>query len=575
MAQDPSPSMQMRHDERQEPGNSDLPLVSVAIACYNQAHFLPTAIESVRAQSYTNFEIIIVDDGSVDDTAQIAAAYPGVRCIQQANQGLSAARNTGLLYSRGEFVVFLDADDRLLPRALEVGLLCMQAYPESAFVSGHFRYINVDGSPLSEFPQNQVQDHHYLALLRGNYIGMHAAVMYRRSIFEEVGHFDTSLRACEDYDIYLRIARTFPVYCHNEVITEYRQHGANMSGDPTFMLQHALGVLRRQQPYVRKDPARKRAYRYGLLAWQAHYGERLFERAAQRRAGGNTQQANQLLVAALRRTPLYAGYHIAKWIYGHGYGLLYRLSSPAMREQIAHRLYQISAPPVGRVRFGDLGRVTPVAQANRLSPDLRIDQHYIETFIASQALYLRGNVLEIGQSGLLAKHQGPRITDVTHLALGDGQDAETLLDDLSCADHLGADSFDCILLSDVLHRLYDLAATMRTLYLLLKPGGVLLATMPGIGLVKPSASEEAGYWTFTRYSAQKLLEQVFDNEMICVEAKGNVLAATAFLQGLSVEGLTPEELAYSDPQFQLVVTARAIKYPVGASVFEKRGEQGS
>src|SRR5919107_192619 len=104
-------------------------LVSVVIPCYNQAHFLSEAIESVLAQTYPYFEIIVVDDGSTDNTSEVAGRYSGVRCIRQDNQGLSGARNSGLRHSKGEYLVFLDADDRLLPQALEVGLECLRAYP--------------------------------------------------------------------------------------------------------------------------------------------------------------------------------------------------------------------------------------------------------------------------------------------------------------------------------------------------------------------------------------------------------------------------------------------------------------
>ena len=96
-------------DERAEAA-----LVSVVIPCYNQAHFLGEAIESVLAQTYPHLEIVVVDDGSTDNTGEVAARYPGVRYVRQENQGLAAARNTGLRHSSGDYLVFLDADDRLL-----------------------------------------------------------------------------------------------------------------------------------------------------------------------------------------------------------------------------------------------------------------------------------------------------------------------------------------------------------------------------------------------------------------------------------------------------------------------------
>src|SRR5919108_2036820 len=126
--------------------NGHLPLVSVIITSYNQARFLSDAIESVLTQTYSQFEIVVVDDGSTDHASEVVTRYPGVRYIHQDNQGLSAARNTGLRESNGAYLVLLDADDRLLPIALETGVDCLQAHPECGFVSGHHSLISSNGS---------------------------------------------------------------------------------------------------------------------------------------------------------------------------------------------------------------------------------------------------------------------------------------------------------------------------------------------------------------------------------------------------------------------------------------------
>src|SRR5215213_4245219 len=143
-------------------------LVSVVIPCYNQAHFLGEAVESVLAQSYPRFEVVVVDDGSTDDTAEVAARYPKVRCVRQQNQGLAAARNTGLRHSEGEYVVFLDADDRLLPEALKNGLECLETHRECAYVYGHFRMIASDGSFLKHRKRLIVGKNRYVGMLRRN-----------------------------------------------------------------------------------------------------------------------------------------------------------------------------------------------------------------------------------------------------------------------------------------------------------------------------------------------------------------------------------------------------------------------
>jgi glycosyltransferase involved in cell wall biosynthesis len=248
-------------------------LVSVVIPCFNQAHFLGEAIESVLSQSYSHFEIVVVDDGSTDNTSEVAGRYPGVHCVRQENQGLAGARNSGLYESKGSYLVFLDADDRLLPDALKVGLECLKAHPECAFVSGRYREIAADESHLRGFqPLYHIKKGDYSELLRGNYIGMHATLMYRRSVLESVGGFDTSIEACEDYDLYLRIARNFPIHCHDKVVAEYRQHDSNMSRDSALMLKATLAILRSQRTYIKRHRHYQEAYKIGVRTFQDHYG---------------------------------------------------------------------------------------------------------------------------------------------------------------------------------------------------------------------------------------------------------------------------------------------------------------
>ena len=171
-------------------------LVSVVIPCYNQAHFLKEAIGSALAQSYSHVEIIVLDDGSVDNTAEVTASHAdtGVRHVRQENQGLAAARNAGLAASRGSYIVFLDADDRLLPQAIESGLACLREHPRCALAYGRYQFISTSGSYWAPGTPPYFGDEHYEALLRVNFIGMGAAVIYRRAALESVGGFDTTLK---------------------------------------------------------------------------------------------------------------------------------------------------------------------------------------------------------------------------------------------------------------------------------------------------------------------------------------------------------------------------------------------
>src|SRR5919199_4520 len=268
-----------RPHQKMQGGSHEAELVSVVIPCYNQAHFLREAIESVLEQTYPHFEIVVVDDGSTDNTSEVASGYypsEKVRLLRQENKGLSAARNAGLAESGGEYVVFLDADDRLLAEALEVGVRELEAHPECAFVSGHIRRIAADGSPLRTPPQAlhiaHVEGDHYLGLLYYNSVWIPGSVMYRRSVFDSVGGFDPSVNATADYDLYLRIVRDYPVHHHGEVVLDYRRHGTNMTRSAGLMLKATVAVLRRQRKHIKGDRRYEEAYTSGLREAQEIYG---------------------------------------------------------------------------------------------------------------------------------------------------------------------------------------------------------------------------------------------------------------------------------------------------------------
>jgi glycosyltransferase involved in cell wall biosynthesis len=288
---------------REDINAEDQPLVSILIPCYNQAHFLGEAIESALAQTYPHLEIVVVDDGSTDNIAAVVGRYPGVRCLRQENQGLSAARNTGLRHSIGERIVFLDADDRLMPQAIEVGLTCLRDHPECAFVYGHSRFVAFDGSLFHWQPRSQVDGDYYLALLRGCPIFATGSVMYRREIFEVVGGFNPSLSPAADYDLYYRIASQFPIRCHEETIAEYRKHGASMTRSGELMLRCNLAALRLQWKHVKGSRVRRDAYKAGIRFWKETWGRYVVEQIRLALARREWKRATQGMLSLLRYSP--------------------------------------------------------------------------------------------------------------------------------------------------------------------------------------------------------------------------------------------------------------------------------
>ncbi len=248
---------------------SEMPLVSVVIPCYNQADYLEQALLSVYSQSYQNYEIIVINDGSDDHTAAVCQKYPAVKYVYAHRVGLPNARNIGVAHAKGETIVFLDADDVLYPNALELNLYYLKTFPEMAFVYGGHDKIDATGeiieSPVTEPKQYNI----YTALLQGNCIAMVASVMYRRALFFRY-FFDNKLPVCEDYDLYLRIARTYDALGHAKPITGYRMHANNMSKNKTLMLEKALEILKKQEAGLQNE-SEKAAYQQGVQNWKAYY----------------------------------------------------------------------------------------------------------------------------------------------------------------------------------------------------------------------------------------------------------------------------------------------------------------
>jgi len=205
------------------------PLVSVIMPAYNAAPFIAAAIDSVLAQTYTNLELIVVDDGSTDSTASVVQSYGRrVRYIYQSNARQAAARNCGLRQAHGELCAFIDADDIWLPDKLEKQVALYRQRPEVGLVYCSMQGIDRSGSYLREWRANlrgAVLAPILLGQIAGGGIGSTSLVP--RQVFEEIGGFDPNLPPCEDTDLLWRIASRYPIDYVDEVLVLYRLHGQN------------------------------------------------------------------------------------------------------------------------------------------------------------------------------------------------------------------------------------------------------------------------------------------------------------------------------------------------------------
>jgi len=217
-------------------------------------------------------------------------------------------------------------------------------------------------------------------------------------------------------------------------------------------------------------------------------------------------------------------------------------------------------PPVGWVRFGHLRRLKPVSSDYGNSRGLEIDRYYIEKFLSENASDIYGHVLEIKHNVYTAKYGRDRVTrsDVLHPV--EGNPDATIVADLTKAEHLPSNVYDAIIFTQTLQVIYDIRTVIATLYRILKPGGVLLATASGMAQLSLDDFDRWGeYWRFTSLSARLLFEEAFSAGNVTVRSYGNVLAAISFLEGLAAEDLKQKELDTGDRSYEILIAIRAVK----------------
>src|SRR5215204_3436079 len=214
---------------------------------------------------------------------------------------------------------------------------------------------------------------------------------------------------------------------------------------------------------------------------------------------------------------------------------------------------------VGGLRFGDFRRLEPISREFGLDRGRPIDRYYIENFLARHAEDIGGRVLEIKDSALTRKYGGGRVTVSDVLDVDESNRRATIVADLTRAEDVPSNIFDCIICTQTLHFIYDLGSAVRTLQRILKPGGTLLATFPGIGQTSCEKLNEHYCWALSTLAARQLFEGAFPATAVEIEAHGNVLAAVAFLEGLAVRELRKEELDHHDPDYELLISVRAVK----------------
>lgn len=533
------------------------PLVSVIVPFLNVELFINEAIESVFAQTYDNWELLLVDDGSTDGSSdrarEVAEGCPKkVRYLEHdghQNRGLPASRNLGLAQARGEYIALLDADDVWLPEKLEQQVLILESNPEAAMVYGRSGYWRSWTGDAADFDRDFVPELGIEAdtlvpaprlLLLSYPLGVAPTpcpsdILLRRAALERVGGFEESF--INHYTMYEDQAFLAKIYLEESVFV------AGQCWDRYRLRPDScVSTVTRNGQYS--------AVRQFFLNWFEGY---LNEK------GIRNSEIGAALKQALRpyRHPV-----LHKLETGMANSLqrakdwtrALRVAAPQSPQPSAEQ-----TPGVGRVDFGDLKRVEPISHAWGYDRGRPVDRYYIENFLAEHADDIQGRTLEIGDDSYTRQFGGDRVATRDVLHVTESNAGATIVADLTSADHIPSNAFDCIILTQTLHLIYDTRAALRTLHRILKPGGVLLATFPGISQLDHYEWAESWYWGFTTRSARRLFDEVFPADNVEIRAHGNVLTAISFLHGLAAEELRQEELDHCDPHYELSITVRAVK----------------
>ncbi len=548
------------------PGPGGGPRVSVIVPFWNAEPFLREAVDSVLAQTFQSWELLLIDDGSSDGSSEIARQYTQrlperIRCFRHEshqNRGVAASRNLGIRHAQGRYIAFLDADDVWFPAKLERQTAILESEPDAAMVCGpSLFWYSWTGRPediardyvkdLRIAPAGLVKPPALLVsyLTRGTFVANPSTILIRREALERVGGFEESflgpVQTWEDAAFLAKVQLRESVFVAAECWSRYRRHDNSL-----------LSIMR--------STGRTRAGRLFYLRWLENYltqhqvdSDQVWDAVR-----GAFWPYRHPVLHAIRSVPSLISRRNAK-------GLLIKAARRTIPSRVRHwlrvrRERRHPSPPLGSVDFGSLRRLRPVGRKLGRDRGLPIDRYYIERFLAANAGTIRGRVLEIGDDRYTRKFGGDRVVQSDVLNVHPDNPRATIVADLTRADQIPSGRFDCIILTQTLPFIYDIHAAVTTLHRILAPGGIVLATVGGITQTSRSATDRWDYyWGFTTLSARLLFQEAFSAANVRVDSFGNVLATTAFLHGLAAEELRPAELDYRDPDYEFLITIKAVK----------------
>ncbi|MDG2168610.1 MAG: glycosyltransferase [Opitutales bacterium] len=531
-------------------------MVSVIIIFKNEERFLGEAIESVLAQTYTDWELILVDDASTDKGTDIAKGYqeqlPGkVRYLTHPNfenRGMSASRNLAIGSAKGELISFIDGDDYWFPDKLKSQVSNLQEHPGIAMVCSPAQLWYSWTNKLEDQQKDFVQEYpietnkvvkapQMFQLFLANEFFSICDVLVRKEIVDAVGGYDDAFRDMyEDQVFHSKICLRYPIFISTEAWYRYRRHPGSCTHQSLRSEDHAIKrtrFLEWLQGYLKETgsdtPELKANLSNALWGYRHPVLAKLISQPNKKGLKDLVNRVTQTLLPAKAYTWFYNQCRFKHW------------------------------PPVGWVRFGSFRRSAPISRS-KWHRGTSIDAYYIERFLDEKKSHIHGEVLENSQSTYTWKYGEGRVTKSDVVDFLPGNPAATIVGDLSNTDLIPANSFDCVILNQTLLTKSDHDAAIKSIYRILKPGGTALVTLTGIS---PEQSSDQGssndLCSYTSSSSIELFKRHFPESSLTLQTFGNVLAATSFLHGISAEELKTSELDHLDSQYPIILALTATK----------------
>jgi SAM-dependent methyltransferase len=476
--------------------------IAVVIRCHNAGRTLAAVLDSLAAQAHPPDELVVVDHGSDDPYTQQALARlaaGGHRVLREGGSA-AAALNRGISATAAPYFVLLDADVTLSPTYLAAAAAWLDAHPEVAFVAPNgVGALDVEHCIAGQPPSS--------------------VSMIRRDVWVDAGGFDAACGDAHMLDFWL-------------TLWERGSSGAS----PAEPL-----CIARIQRWMPSDPEAR-----------AHSLSQVYRKheAALRPAAETILLANERHLISQK-----ANYGILE---DRRHALQLELAT--VQREIDETLRELEPFGHQRVNLGDLRRLSPISPVWGLDRGQPLDRYYIEAFLERHRLDIRGRVLEVKDAGYTRRFGEDRVAVADVVDIDATNPQATIVADLTQADHLAADTYDCCILTQALGVIYDARAALATAYRLLKRGGVLLCTLPAAGRISyEGPGLDGDFWRFTEASTRRLFAEVMPIDAFDVTGFGNVLACTAFLYGLAPHELSREELDHVDPFFPVVYGVRAMK----------------